>query len=53
MHMGRLPEIEADTVNHLFLEIQPAHLRVRAGHHLEPDDVARLASPRRPGALGG
>jgi protein arginine kinase len=43
IHAGRIPDIPISTVNELFLQIQPAHLQMQAGHALSPDhrDILR------------
>jgi protein arginine kinase len=38
-HMSRLPGINLKTVNDLFLQIQPAHLKLHAGKELTPDQL--------------
>lgn len=51
--LGRLPEVQLATVNRLFLQVQPAHLRV-VTQTTEPDDAlkeSRATFVRR--ALGG
>lgn len=37
VNLGRLPEINISTVNELFMQIQPAHLQLRAGKMLNAD----------------
>ena len=32
MHLGRLPELDPEVVNQLFLQVQPAHLVRSCGH---------------------
>ena len=38
VHTGILPGIDAETVNELFIFSQPAHLQVRVGRDLSPQD---------------
>ena len=36
---GRLPGVSADTVNELFLQVQPTHLKVHAAAELGPEEL--------------
>jgi len=42
VHLGRLPDIDAGTVNRLFLQIQPAHLELHAGTRLTVDAMREM-----------
>jgi protein arginine kinase len=37
VNLGRIPNISLATINELFLQTQPAHLQIRAGKMLDPD----------------
>lgn len=37
IHLGRLPDLDLSTVNHLLLQIQTAHLQEFVGARLDPD----------------
>ena len=37
INLGRVPNISLATINELFLQTQPAHLQIRAGKMLDPD----------------
>jgi protein arginine kinase len=37
VNLGRVPNISLATINELFLQTQPAHLQIRAGKMLDPD----------------
>jgi protein arginine kinase len=39
VYLGRLPDLDAMTVNRLFLQVQPAHLQHQARRTLSPDDL--------------
>jgi protein arginine kinase len=53
VHMGRLSGVSIETVNELFLLVQPAHLKLHAKAELNPDELreARANLVRR--RLGG
>jgi protein arginine kinase len=38
-HMGRIPGLEVETVNELFLLVQPAHLKLNAGGELTSEQL--------------
>ena len=38
-HMGRLKGINIDTINELFLQVQPTHLKMHAGAELDPEEL--------------
>jgi protein arginine kinase len=38
-YMGRLGDVNLDTVNELFLLVQPAHLKLQAGGEMTPDQL--------------
>jgi protein arginine kinase len=37
VNLGRVPNVSLATINELFLQTQPAHLQIRAGKMLDPD----------------
>lgn len=37
VNLGRVPNVSLTTINELFLQTQPAHLQIRAGKMLDPD----------------
>jgi protein arginine kinase len=37
VHIGRIFEIQVSKINKLFFHLQPAHLQMRAGKSLDPD----------------
>jgi len=39
IHLGRLTGISVETVNELFLQVQPAHLKMHAGSELDPEEL--------------
>jgi len=39
LHLDRLPDIEPNVVNQLFLQVQPAHLQFHAQHPLSPEEL--------------
>lgn len=39
VHMGRLKSINVETINDLFLQVQPAHLKLHAGAELDPEEL--------------
>jgi protein arginine kinase len=51
--IGLLPGIKLDTVNALFLHIQPAHLRDRMGGTLSPADTKSVRAELVRQLLGG
>ncbi len=42
VHMGLLSEVTLETVNDLFLSIQPAHLQMIAGHKLDDEQRSKM-----------
>jgi protein arginine kinase len=51
--MGRLPGVEPETVNELFLLVQPAHVRLNSGHEMNPDQMREFRATLVRQRLGG
>lgn len=49
VHLNRIPDVDPDALNRLFLQVQPAHLRQAAGPELSADQrrAARAALVRK------
>lgn len=39
VHIGRMEDVDVDVINRLFLQVQPAHLRLHAKRELNPDEL--------------
>lgn len=39
IHIGRITGVSIETINELFLQVQPAHLKMHAGAELDPEEL--------------
>ena len=52
-HMGRLKDVGVEVVNELFLQVQPAHLKLHAGAELDPEQLREARADLVRQRLGG